>query len=263
MTEMNKRSKKTYVLDTTVLIYDPDIMFKTGVADWVIPLAVIREIDGLKNSDKELVGKAARQIARTLDRFGSYGDLSAGVKLPTGRMLRIYTEFERVDGLASEADNRIVGSAIKLIREGYNVTLFTMDSNMRTVARVYGVNAEHFPLFESGESQSIAYTSSATPGSASPLKKRKFLRIIYPSIMAFIIGFFLVAVIGVYGSLAGFKGPLWKISEICGYIAIVLLIATIILYSAAKRGIRYDADPSDIVVNPVYKDYDINIFHKN
>ncbi len=81
--------------------------------------------------------------------------------------------------------------------------------------------------------------------------------------MAFIIGFIVVAVIGIYGSLAGFKGSLWRISEICGYIAIVLLIAIIILHSAAKRGTRYDPEPSDIVGNPVYKDYDINIFHKN
>ena len=260
---MNKGPIKTYVLDTTVLIYDPDIMFKTGEADWVIPLAVIREIDGLKNSDKDLVAKAARQIARTLDRFGSYGDLITGIKLPTGRILRIYSKFQRIDELASETDNRILGTAIKLISEGYKVTLFTMDSNMRTVARIYGVNTEHFPLFESGESYSPAHMSSTSWGSAPPLRKRKLLRIIYYSVMAFIIGFIVVAVIGIYGSLAGFKGSLWRISEICGYIAIVLLIAIIILHSAAKRGTRYDPEPSDIVGNPVYKDYDINIFHKN
>lgn len=146
--KMNKGPIKTYVLDTTVLIYDPDIMFKTGEADWVIPLAVIREIDGLKNSDKELVAKAARQIARTLDRFGSYGDLIAGVKLPTGKILRIIEGYESIDALASDADNKILGAALLLKNAGENVTLFTTDTNMRTVARVYGIKAEYSPFFD-------------------------------------------------------------------------------------------------------------------
>jgi len=148
MSEMNKEPIKTYVLDTTVLIYDPDVMFKASEAEWVIPLAVIREIDGLKNSDKELVAKAARQIARTLDRFGSYGDLIAGVKLPTGRTLRVFTRYESVDALASDADNKILGAALSLKNAGEDVTLFTTDTNMRTVARAYGLKAEYTPFYD-------------------------------------------------------------------------------------------------------------------
>ena len=147
-TEMNKRPIKTYVLDTTALIYDPDIMFKIGEADWVIPLAVIREIDGLKNSDKDLVAKAARQIARTLDRLSSYGDLTAGVKLPTDKTLRVLAMYESVDVLASDADNKILGAALSLKNAGEDVTLFTTDTNMRTVARAYGIKAEYTPIYD-------------------------------------------------------------------------------------------------------------------
>jgi rRNA maturation endonuclease Nob1 len=134
--------KTTYILDTTALIEDPDVIYRSGNADWVIPLAVIREIDGLKNSEKDLVAKAARQIARTLDRLGSYGDFAAGVKLSTGSLVRIVTEYEKVEGLASEADNRIVGTALKLKRKGENITLMTTDANMRTVARVHGLKTD-------------------------------------------------------------------------------------------------------------------------
>lgn len=95
------------------------------------------------------------------------------------------------------------------------------------------------------------------------LKNRRWLRVIYYGAVTFIIGFLLVAVIGIYGTLAGFKGSFWRISEICGYIAVVLLIVAIIILSAAGRGTRYAPEPSDIIVSPVYKDYDINIFHKN
>jgi len=95
------------------------------------------------------------------------------------------------------------------------------------------------------------------------LKKRRWLRVLYYGTAAFIMGFLLVAMIGIYGSLSGFKGPFWRISEICGYIAVVLLIVAIIIRSAAERETRYDPEPSDIIVSPVYKDYDINVFHKN
>lgn len=136
------------MLDTTVAIENPDIIYSSGQSDWVIPMAVLREIDGLKNSEKELVAKAARQLARTLDRLGSYGDLAAGVKLSTGSVLRIVTEHDQVDGLASDADNRIVGTALKLKKEGENIVLLTTDTNMRTVARAYGVKAAFSHKFD-------------------------------------------------------------------------------------------------------------------
>jgi predicted ribonuclease YlaK len=49
---MDNKPGRVYVLDTTVLIYDPDILSKTAEVDWVIPLVVIKELDGLKNSEK-------------------------------------------------------------------------------------------------------------------------------------------------------------------------------------------------------------------
>lgn len=148
MTQMDNKPGRVYVLDTTVLIYDPDILSKIAEADWVIPLVVIRELDGLKSSNKELVAKAARKIARTLDRLSSYGDLVTGVKLPTGRTLRVFAGYESVDALASDADNKILGAALMLKQLGEDVTLFTTDTNMRTVARAYGVKAEYTPFFD-------------------------------------------------------------------------------------------------------------------
>ncbi len=68
---MNK--KKTYVLDTSVLIEDPDVFYKLGDGNIVLPTAVIREIDGLKrNPDPDDPrAKASRKVARLLDRLGS------------------------------------------------------------------------------------------------------------------------------------------------------------------------------------------------
>jgi uncharacterized membrane protein YhaH (DUF805 family) len=136
--------KKTYVLDTTVLIFDPDIFYKLGDVDIVLPLAAIKELDGLKKSDMEHTAQAARKIARTLDRWGSYADLVAGVKLPTNAKVYIYTDYDNIDGLESQADNKIVGAASKIKREkDTDVILVTTDTNMRTVARAYGIKAEY------------------------------------------------------------------------------------------------------------------------
>lgn len=204
---MGKEQKKTYVLDTTVVLYDPDVFFKTGEADWVIPLAVIREIDGLKNSDKDLVAKAARQLARTLDRLGSYGDLVKGVRLPTGRTLRVLAEYKRIDVLSSDADNKIVGLALLLKEAGEEVTLFTTDTNMRSTARILGLTAEYSPFFdiastnreekrEGGAEMRSHTTTSAGRGRQSSIL-RAFNKYLLP-IKVKIALFFFVSLFGIY-----------------------------------------------------------------
>jgi predicted ribonuclease YlaK len=142
--------KKTFVLDTTVLIYDPDVIFKDGTVDFVIPMVVIKELDGLKNSDNDTVAKAARQVSRTLDRISSYADLAEGARLATGSTLTVYADYEVVDDLASDADNKILGAAIKLKKKVPNLSLYTTDSNMRVTARLHGIKAEIYPFFPGG-----------------------------------------------------------------------------------------------------------------
>ena len=133
---------KIYVLDTTVLIEAPDYMYR-GEGMFVIPTAVIKEIDGLKNSDQKEVAAAARKVARTLDTLGSYGNLTSGVRLSTGGTLRVYTNYVEIDDLNSKNDNRIVGTAMALKKEtDSDVKLVTTDINMRTVARAHGIKAE-------------------------------------------------------------------------------------------------------------------------
>jgi hypothetical protein len=140
--------KMIYILDTTVLIEDADIIYKLGDSTMVIPLAVIREIDGLKKSKSEWIAQAARKMGRLLDKLSSYGDLASGVNLPTGGLLKVSRSYVEVEGLASEADNKIVGTAIAFKNAGFEVTLLTTDANMRTVTRTYVVKAEYPPFFD-------------------------------------------------------------------------------------------------------------------
>ncbi len=94
-----KDKTKTYVLDTSVLINDPDVFYKLGDNQIIIPTAVIKEIDGLKrNPDpEEPRTKAARKVSRMLDRLGSSQDISTGAKTYAGSTVRISTKYKVID----------------------------------------------------------------------------------------------------------------------------------------------------------------------
>ncbi|GAB4483292.1 MAG: PhoH family protein [Thermodesulfovibrionales bacterium] len=113
--------KKTYVLDTNVLIHDPSSVFKFQENDIVIPLVVIEELDRLKKGHGE-IAYSARHALKTIDGFREKGDLSSGVLLESGGMFRI----KHVSGLSenSSADNRIIKTALQVLfecREGLSV----------------------------------------------------------------------------------------------------------------------------------------------
>lgn len=139
-----KRRNNILVLDTSVLINDPDAFYKLKAKEIVIPTAVIKELDGMKkNPDPfEPRAKAARKIARTLDMLSSHEDLLKGAKLSSSRLLRVERSYVLVEGLASAEDNKIVGTAVALLKRCKNVMLLTLDANMRTIARLNGIRAE-------------------------------------------------------------------------------------------------------------------------
>ena len=58
---------KTFVLDTNVVIHDPEALYAFEGSRVVIPLPVIEELDSFKRSNDER-GRAARMVARTLDK---------------------------------------------------------------------------------------------------------------------------------------------------------------------------------------------------
>ena len=137
--------KKTYVLDTSALLIYPDLMFRLEKCEVVIPKAVVRELYGLKYHVQRQIAEAAEKVLNTLRLYG--GSLSDGVSLPTGVTLRTYEAYEPIDDLASQADNRIVGAAMRLKKEaGGEVIVLSTDTNMRNVARAYGLTAK-LPCF--------------------------------------------------------------------------------------------------------------------
>jgi PhoH-like ATPase len=140
--------KKTFVLDTNVLLHDPDSLFGFADNDVVIPIAVIEEIDRFKKELTE-VGRNARQVSRYLDRLRASGHLTDGVPLPNGGTLRIHMgvptprDFPFVDG-GHNADMRILALAWDLSRTRPPLVFLTKDTNLRIKADAVGVRAEDY-----------------------------------------------------------------------------------------------------------------------
>jgi PhoH-like ATPase len=142
---------RTFVLDTNVLLYDPNALFVFDEHDVVIPMTVIEEIDRFKKDVNE-TGRNARQVSRLLDDLRMKGSLRDGVPLAGGGVLRV--DFSYGNGVGKEAplpwgpatnDNRILETARRLNEQDRGgVALITRDTNMRLKSDAMGIKAEDY-----------------------------------------------------------------------------------------------------------------------
>ena len=139
--------KKIFVLDTNVLLMDPNAIFSFEDNDVVVPLPVVEEIDDQKSKNND-IGYNARETSRILDELREKGDLSKGVKLDNGGCLRIVINGKDLilpKGLSStKMDNRIISTAIHLQKDNENreIILVSNDINLRIIANAFEIKAE-------------------------------------------------------------------------------------------------------------------------
>ena len=140
--------ENVFVLDTSVLIDDPDVFSKLGRHRIIVPIAVRKELNGLQLSTVERKADAAAKASQTLDDLGYRQDLSFGVITPAGAFVRVFKGYMPVSELEGWADNRIVGAALQLQEENrhYTVVLLTNDKRMRHITKSFGLRAEGYPL---------------------------------------------------------------------------------------------------------------------
>jgi PhoH-like ATPase len=143
------KTKKAFLLDTNVLLFDPQAFNKFGSNDVVIPMVVIEEIDRFKREMSEN-GRNARMFSRLMDELRSTGELSKGVKLPGGGMLTVEISHSFVslpqDLPLDKPDNRILALALSLKAEHPKrpVVFVTKDTNLRIKADALGIRAEDY-----------------------------------------------------------------------------------------------------------------------
>jgi PhoH-like ATPase len=146
---------KNYILDTNVLLHDPNSLLNFKDNNVLVPIEVIEEIDRFKRESTEL-GQNARSVSRLLDGFRGTGRLSEGVKLPNGGKLRVVVQKK---GLATNGngngngkshhtsvDNKILASAsaVKKAHPKHATILVTKDINLRIKADAIGLLAEDY-----------------------------------------------------------------------------------------------------------------------
>lgn len=148
---------KTFVIDTNVLLYDPEAFMKFEENEVVIPVTVLEELDKMKRIPGEL-GRNARLAFRMLDalRTKGEGNLNKGIKLPSGTIVRIALEMKPDNSYSfslSINDNKIILTAYLLQKNGAKVVFVSKDFAARIKAEAIGLEAEDY------ENLKVAYDS--------------------------------------------------------------------------------------------------------
>ncbi len=143
-------SKKTFVLDTSVLLADPGALYKFAEHEVIIPIAVIGELE-TKRDHPEL-GYFARAALRALDDLRiTHGRLDQPLKV-TDEGGTLSVELNHTDlstlphGFLRDGtnDSRILAIAKNLMGDGKNVVLVTKDLPLRVKASSVGVEAQEY-----------------------------------------------------------------------------------------------------------------------
>ncbi|MEN9606810.1 MAG: hypothetical protein RL605_638 [Actinomycetota bacterium] len=141
-------AKRTYVIDTSVLLSDPKALFRFKEQEVVIPIVVINELEK-KRHDPE-IGYFARQALRHLDDLReAHERLDQPIEVGDGGILRV--ELNNIDQSAlpvgfqlGDNDTRILAVAFNLANAGHHVTVVSKDLPMRVKAAALGMNAEEY-----------------------------------------------------------------------------------------------------------------------
>ncbi|WNS43807.1 PhoH family protein [Paenibacillus sp. MMS20-IR301] len=153
--------KKIFVLDTNVLLHDPNSIFAFKANEVVIPAVVLEEIDSKKRNADE-IGRNARTVSRLLDGLRELGHLHSGVVLEHGGTLKVelnHRSFVKVQEMFGEItnDNRILAVALNYLHEENEkaepspVVLVSKDVLVRIKADVLGITPEDYLSDRTGD----------------------------------------------------------------------------------------------------------------
>ncbi|MFJ1336603.1 PhoH family protein [Pseudomonas caricapapayae] len=145
-----------YVLDTNVLIHDPNALLNFEEHHVAIPMTVLEELDKLKTG-KQTIAAECRQAIRLIDQTlgdATPADVEQGVPIqrgksgPKGALSILMSPRNEPNRLLPETlnDNIIINQLLELRsrRKDMDVVLVTKDINMRLKARACGIAAEDY-----------------------------------------------------------------------------------------------------------------------
>ncbi|TET36247.1 PhoH family protein [Candidatus Dependentiae bacterium] len=145
MVEENKK-EKIYVLDTNVIVHDPNAYKNFEGVNIGIPTMVIEELDSFKREGSDR-GRNSREFIRQLDELRKRGSLREGVQLDNGSVIRVLFldhDVPRIPFKLSREDNAILSTVLGLQKAGHEVQFISKDLNARVKADVLGIYAEDY-----------------------------------------------------------------------------------------------------------------------
>jgi len=140
--------KKTFVIDTNVLLHEPESFKQFPRNKVVIPVTVLEELDRMKRFPSDL-GKNSRIVFELLEAAtkSGKGDLHSGVQMDNGATLKIQLESKTDFGgdlSLAVGDNRILMAALLLQESGEKVVFVSKDFAARVKAEAIGLEAQDY-----------------------------------------------------------------------------------------------------------------------
>jgi PhoH-like ATPase len=139
--------KKTFVLDTSVILYDPQCIYKFEDNNIIVSITVLEEMDRFKKDLTE-IGRNARQFSRYLDEMRKRGSLAQGVEIAKKGILIVDLFKDAEKCLPAELkqdknDHRILAVAMKMRQDHPKVPVVfvTKDVNLRVKADAVGIHS--------------------------------------------------------------------------------------------------------------------------
>ena len=148
-----KNSKKLFIVDTSVLLYDKSCIENFKGNDVVIPLVVLEELDKFK-SREGILGENSRYFNRFLDELRDKGSLYDGIYLDeSNSTIRIESNncWKGLENLDSNSnDNLIIATAnylykkLKLKKIYESIIVITKDINLRVKCDSVNISANDY-----------------------------------------------------------------------------------------------------------------------
>ena len=131
---------KCYILDTNILLLDPNSPQQFEDNHVVIPLGVIRELDKFKKEMNSELGRNARVAVRELDALRKNGNLGEGIKTDRDGLIQVVPSIDR----NQHVDYDILDLAKKLNSADVPCIVVTKDINLRIQCDVMGILVEDY-----------------------------------------------------------------------------------------------------------------------
>ncbi|RLD64390.1 MAG: ribonuclease [Bacteroidetes bacterium] len=158
-------NKKTFVLDTNVILHDHKCIYNFDENDVVIPIVVLEEIDKFKKGN-EIINYNAREFTRELDKVSGNLLFKEGVSLGNnkGKLYVVtgkpFSEELKDSFFQDIPDHRILAVADYIRKEKPDTVLITKDINLRLKAKSLGIVSQDY---ETGKIKDIKAINKVIP----------------------------------------------------------------------------------------------------